>query len=113
MKETTMLNMPIKMRYPVFLPCFLNSAVRMMPTMEDDMLGMGNNIKPNMDIYINIEYTVPLSVGTSKIQASPKAMTIPILTSKGMTIHNDAVDFFFIKSPQNRRCATLMIAHLG
>ena len=85
----------------------------MMPTMEDDMLGMGNSIKPNMDIYINIEYTVPLSVGTSKIPASPKAMTIPILTSKGMTIHNDAVDFFFIKSPQNRRCATFTIAHLG
>ena len=104
--------MPIKIRYPVFGPCFLNFAALMMPTTEDTMLGMGTKIEPIIDINENTEYIVPLLVVNSKIQAIPKAITRPTSTSNGIPTHNNAVIFFFIKSPQNKRCATIMIAHL-
>ena len=103
--------MPIKIRYTVFSPCFLTFVALMIPIIEDAMLGMGTNIEPIIDIKENMEYITPLLVGNSKIQAIPKAITRPTPTSNGIPTHNNAV-FFFIKSPQNKRCATVMIAHL-
>ena len=104
--------MPIKIKYTVFSPCFLSFAALMIPTIEDAMLGMGTNIEPIIDIKANIEYIIPLLVGNSKIQAIPKAITRPTATISGIPTHNNAVVFFFIKSPQNKRCAIVTIAHL-
>jgi len=104
--------MPIQIRYPVFSLCFLNFAALMIPIIEDAMLGIGTNIEPIIDINANVEYIIPLLVGNSNIEAIPKAITRPTPTSNGIPTHNNAVLFFFTKSPQNKRCATVMIAHL-
>ena len=55
---------------------------------------------------------MPLLVGNSKIQARPKAITRPTPTSNGIPTHNNAVVLFFIKSPENKRYATVMVAYL-
>ena len=59
---------------------FLNFVAFIIPAIEDAILGIGTNIEPNIEIDKNMEYTIPLLVGCSKILAIPKVITRPIPT---------------------------------
>ena len=95
--ETTIFTVPIRINNPIFFsPLFLNLTAFLIPNIEDMLPGMGINREPIIEMDENIEYIIPLLVGSSNTVAIEKATTRLIPTTNGIPTNNNTADFLFI-----------------